>query len=412
MPHTEYVVVLTILGAAFLAAAILPRWLDKAPLTLPMFYVAAGLLVGTAWPVETRLDPLVQGAMIERLAELAVILSLMSAGLKIDRPLGWKSWQSTWRLLAITMPLCILALAWGGVAWLGLPLAGAVLLAASMAPTDPVLASDVQVGPPGEEMEDEPQFALTSEAGLNDGLAFPFVNLAIVLAVHGLAGEALAQWVLVDVIWKLLAGAGVGLVVGRVVAVGVFRFGRPKPVTDGFLALALTLFTYGVTELIHGYGFLAVFVAALAFRRHEKGHELHPALHAFSEQLEQLLMAVLLIGLGVAVIHGVLNPLGLVEVLVVLGFLIVVRPASGWIALAGTGITGRERAVIATYGIRGIGSVYYLAHGLQSGHFTPGLAGQLWAVAAGIVLASILLHGATATWAMRATARERAKRNA
>ncbi len=404
MPHTEYIIVLTILGVAFLAAAILPRWLSKAPLTLPMFYVAAGMVVGTAWPVETRVDPIVHGATIERLAELAVILSLMSAGLKIDRPLGWKSWTSTWRLLAITMPLCIIALAWGGVAWLGLPLAGALLLAASMAPTDPVLASDVQVGPPGEGAEHEPEFALTSEAGLNDSLAFPFVNLAIVLAVHGLAEKALVEWALVDVLWKLLAGAAVGLAVGRVVAVVVLRFGRPKPVTDGFLALALTLFTYGVTELVHGYGFLAVFVAALAFRRHEMGHELHPALHAFSEQLEQLLMAVLLMGLGVAVVHGVLDPLGVPGMLLGLGFLLVVRPISGWIALTGAGVANRHRAVIATYGIRGIGSFYYLAHGLQSGHFTPAIAGQLWAIAAGIVLASIVLHGATASWAMRATA--------
>lgn len=401
MPHTEYIIVLTILGVAFLAAAILPRWLGEKPLTLPMVYVAAGMVVGSAWPTETRLDPVVHGAGIERLAEMAVILSLMSAGLKIDRQIGWRSWRSTWRLLAFTMPLCIVALAWGGVAWLGLPLAGAVLLAASMAPTDPVLASSVQVGPPGEGQEDEPRFALTSEAGLNDGLAFPFVNLAVVLAVQGVAGEALARWMLIDVAWKLLAGAGVGLALGRGLAVVVLRFGRPNPVTDGFLALALTLFTYGVTELVHGYGFLAVFVAALAFRRHEMGHELHPALHAFSEQLEQLLMAVLLMGLGVAVMHGILQPLGMQEILLGLAFLLVIRPVSGWLGLTGTRIAAGPRAVIATYGIRGIGGVSYLAYGLNTGHFTPGVGGQLWAIAAGIVLASIILHGTTASWALR-----------
>ena len=119
----------------------------------------------------------------------------MGAGLKIDRRVGWRSWGLTWRLLAIAMPLTILLLSLLSHWLLGLGAAAAILLAASLAPTDPVLASDVQVGPPKSGEEDETRFALTSEAGLNDGLAFPFVMCALALAETGRSGEPwFLQW--------------------------------------------------------------------------------------------------------------------------------------------------------------------------------------------------------------------------
>jgi len=235
----SYDLILFLLGLAFLAAAILPRLLRGWPLSLPMLYVGAGLILPFAWPGLPRIDPLDRSGLIERLTEMAVIISLMSAGLKIDRPLGWRSWATTRRLLTITMPLCILALTVGGIWLLGLPLAAAILLGAVIAPTDPVLAASVQVGPPGEECEHEVRFALTSEAGLNDGLAFPFVNLAIVIAATGLARKGLESWLAVDVAWRIGAGTAIGVFIGWAVAWLVFRLCRPEVmISDGFVALA------------------------------------------------------------------------------------------------------------------------------------------------------------------------------
>lgn len=403
---SHYDLIILILGLAFLAGAALPGLLlDRIPISLPMVYVAVGMLLPWLWSDAPRADAIQHGVLVERLAELAVIISLMSAGLKLDRRLGWRTWRSTWGLLALTMPLSIAALAAGGYWIVGLPLAAAVLLGAVIAPTDPVLASSVQVGPPGKGDEDEARFALTSEAGLNDGLAFPFVNLAIVLAATGLAPEGLVRWLGVDVIWKILAGVLIGATIGHLVAVLVFRLGKPNAVSDGFVAVALTLVAYGATELVYGYGFIGVFIAALMFRRYEGDHVFHRALHDFSEQIELLFMAVLLILFGASITHGLFEPLtaGLVgpALILGLGFLLLVRPAVGMLGLIGTDAPKSHQAVIAVFGIRGIGTFYYLAHGLNHANIEEGYARMVWAVAGVIVLASIILHGTTATYVMR-----------
>ena len=400
-----YDVMLTVLGAAFLAAAVVPTMLRGSPVSLPLVYLAVGIVLGVAWTGAPRFDPVANVVVAERLSELAVIVSLTSAGLKLDRRIGLRRWRSTWRLLAIAMPLSIVALAVAGVSFLGLSLAAAILLGAVLAPTDPVLASSVQVGPPGSGDRDDVRFALTSEAGLNDGLAFPFVNLALVVAVSGVAGHALGAWVAVDVVWKIAAGVAVGLGAGRAIGWLAFRFCRADAVTDGFVALSLTLLTYGLTELVNGYGFIAVFVAALVFRDIERDHSYHRALHDMSEQAETLLMASLLLAFGVAIGQGLLGPLTWAGAAVGIAFVVVVRPLAGLTALIGTRLSAPQRGLIAAYGIRGIGTFYYLAHGLAAGAFDPSTARSLWALAGFIVLVSLLVHGLSAERALRTVAR-------
>ncbi len=404
-----YHTALLIFGIAFLAAAVIPRLFARGAAALPLLYVLTGLAIGGVTTSSVRFEPLMHSALVERLTEMAIIISLMSAGLKLDRPIGWRAWRSTWRLLAITMPLCIAALAFAGTVWLGMPLAAAILLGSIIAPTDPVLATSVQVGPPGKGGEDEPRFALTSEAGFNDGLAFPFVNLAVVVAATGLAGGELTNWLAVDVFWKIIAGVALGMVVGQLVATLTFRFGRLSAVSDGFVAIALTLVAYGATELVYGYGFLGVFVAALTFRQYKRDHEFHPALHAFSEQIEMMFMATLLMLFGASIAHGLLQPVTPAVVLVGLGALLVLRPLAGWLALLGTGLPLGERGVIAVFGIRGIGTFYYLAYGLNNGAFREDQERLLWATAGFIVLVSIVLHGASAAWAMQRVDQQRAR---
>ncbi|MET0727360.1 MAG: cation:proton antiporter [Acidimicrobiales bacterium] len=396
MAPDPYDIFLALVGVATLAAAALPRLLASRPLSLPIIHLALG--AGLFWLADDlpTPDPLGDDAVVERLSELVLIVSLMGAGLRLDRRVGWRSWSLTWRLLAITMPLSIAAAALLGWAVLGLAPAGALLLGAVMAPTDPVLASDVQVEGPGQgdDEDDEVRSTLTAEAGLNDALAFPFTNLAIAAAA---GGSWTLGWVVEDVVVKLAVGLLVGLLGGRALAWVAFR---SSPATafarsaDSIVALGATLTVYAAAELAHGYGFLAVFVAALVLRDAERDHEYHQVLHEFAEAIERIGSVVLLLLLGGAIARGALAPLELRDAALAVGLVVVVRPVAGWLALLGTSPSRHERAVIAIFGIRGMGSVYYLAHATGQEHFAD--ADRLWAITLASIVASITLHGITA----------------
>jgi NhaP-type Na+/H+ or K+/H+ antiporter len=363
----------------------------------PVSYVAA------ANPLENRL-------LTERLTEFAVIVSLMGAGLKLDRPLNWQSWMTTWRLLAIAMPLTIAGIAFLGWSILGLGIASAILLGAALAPTDPVLASDVQVGPPNSKDEDEVRFALTSEAGLNDGLSFPFVYLAIAIALSQETGEPwLANWLAIDVVWKLAAGIAMGWLTGKLLGHLAFRVSKRTQLSrtrDGLIAIGITCLCYGLTELANGYGFLAVFVAALTLRSVERQHSYHTELHTFTEQIERLFMMVILVCFGAAIAEGtVFGALDWPVIAVALLTVLVIRPLSGLIGLATSPHPRDEKAVIAFFGIRGLGSFYYLAYALGQATFDkPEI---LWVTVCVVVLISIILHGMTVTPVMGAIDRRR-----
>ncbi|WP_407529161.1 cation:proton antiporter [Methylobacterium oryzisoli] len=401
---TAYMLVLAGFGALVLLTAWLPMVLRQMPLSLPICCVGIGAVL-SAFPEILGAMPRPQEHLlvVEKATELVVIISLMGAGLKLDRVFGWRCWIVTWRLLGIAMPLTILILTVLGSALLGLGTATALLLAAALAPTDPVLASDVQVGPPGEGREDEMRFALTSEAGLNDGLAFPFVHLALAMSAASVGLPELGQWFAVAVLWKLVVGIGLGGVIGW--ALGWLTFHLPNRAKlsrtgDGFVALGITCLTYGVVEMAHGYGFVAVFVAAVALRATKRGHDYHHKLHSFAEELERLLMMVLLVGFGAALVGGgLLQALSWESVAFALIALFVVRPVSGWLALLATDQPASERAVISFFGIRGVGTIYYLAYAL--GHATFEQPDLLWSTASLTIMISILLHGITVTPVLR-----------
>jgi NhaP-type Na+/H+ or K+/H+ antiporter len=399
-------VAFALLGVAALLAGILPRALERRPLSMPIAFLVLGLVVFGLPLGLPDADPLAHPKLTEHLTEAGVIVALMGAGLKIDRPLGWRRWSSTWRLLVIAMPLTIAAVALLGWWWVGLVPAAALLLGAALAPTDPVLASDVQVGEPTDEedSEDEVRFALTSEAGLNDGLAFPFVYAAIAMATFGAApGGWLGDWVLVDVLYKGVVGVVGGIVIGKLLGKLFFR-ARSKALrlarhSEGFLALAATFLAYGVVEVAGGYGFLAVFVAARAIRSAERGHDYHQVLHDFAEQTERLLTVLLLLLLGGAVIGGLLAPLTWQAAGVGLALILVIRPLIGWVSLRGAPGHPAEHWVIASFGIRGIGSFFYLAYAMSQAEFAE--VDLLWATVGFVVIVSVVLHGVLATPVMQ-----------
>ncbi|MEU5944917.1 cation:proton antiporter [Micromonospora sp. NPDC047465] len=398
-------VAFAVVGLGALLAGVLPRVLERRPLSMPIAFLGLGML---AFVLPTGLpnpDPLAYPEIATHLTEIGVIVALMGAGLKIDRPLSWARWSSTWRLLAIAMPVCIAAVALLGWWWAGLVPAAALLLGAALAPTDPVLAADVQVGEPTdvEDSEDEVRFALTSEAGLNDGLAFPFVYAAIAIATTGLApADWLGRWLAVDVLWKVVAGVAGGWLIGWLL--GKLFFRAPSELrlarhAEGFLALAATFLAYGLVEVVGGYGFLAVFVAARAIRAAERTHEFHSVLHAFAEQIERLLTVMLLLLFGGAVVGGLLAPLTWPAAAVGLALVFVVRPLVGRLSLLGAPGRPAEHWVIALFGIRGVGSLFYLAYATAKTDFAQ--ADLIWATVGLVVIVSVVVHGVAATPVMQ-----------
>jgi NhaP-type Na+/H+ or K+/H+ antiporter len=320
-----------------------------------------------------------------------------------------------------------------GVALLGLPWGAAILLGAILAPTDPVLASDVQVSEPTD--RDRLRFSLTGEAGFNDGTAFPFVMLG--LGVMGLRdlGPLGWRWLAVDVVWAIGGGIAIGWLAGRMVGkLVLFLRRRHKEAVglDDFLSLGLLALTYGGAVAAHAYGFLAVFAAGLALGQIEADTQSNEATspekanpppppdvvetadaskkegiatdpetaHAymaqavlgFNEQLERIaeVAMVILLG-GMLIVPGWLDVLWFVPVL-----LLVIRPLSVWAGTVGTRATTLQRSLIGWFGIRGIGSIYYLTYAIAHG-LDERTAGRLTGVTFVVVAASITLHGISVT---------------
>jgi NhaP-type Na+/H+ or K+/H+ antiporter len=400
-------VVFALAGIGALLAGILPRLVERRPLSLPLAFLGLGVLAFALPLGLPAADPVAHPVLTQHLTEVGVIVALMGAGLKIDRPLSFKRWSSTWRLLGIAMPVTIGVTAVLGWWWAGLVPAAALLLGAALAPTDPVLASDVQVGEPTDEedSEDEVRFGLTSEAGLNDGLAFPFVYAAIAMAG---AGAWFGEWVLQDVLLRGVIGVGGGWLLGKLLG---WLFFRPRTEalqlarhSEGFLALATTFLVYGLVEVVQGYGFLAVFVAALTIRNAERSHDYHQVLHDFAEQTERLLTMLLLLLFGGALVDGLLAPLTWPAAAVALALVFVVRPLIGRLSLLGAPGHRAEHWVIGAFGIRGIGSFYYLAY--AASHVELPGTDLLWATVGLTVLVSVVVHGIAATPVMQLLDRE------
>ena len=397
-----YIIALTIIGFAALAMAWVPTILEKSFLSYPILFLIVGAIIYSL-PLGLPLpDPIWHETFAVHLTELSVIISLMGTGLKIRRKFNWKNWQIPFRLVSITMILSIGILAALGWWLLALAPAAAVLLGAVMAPTDPVLAEQVQVGPPKEKEEDDVRFSLTAEAGLNDGMAFPFTWLAVVMAVAVGTNEPwFGEWVLRDLIYRIAAGVGMGYLIGRVLAYLIFYLPRkvafPKT-RDGFVGLSATLVSYGLTEMVGGYGFMAVFLTGLTMSSYEEEHEYHTEMHDFVLQVERILMVVLLMLFGGSLVSGLLDYLTWNDVYIGLAFLFVIRPLSSLVALIGVNCSWSEKLAISFFGIRGIGSFFYLAFALSKIDFAD--ADRLWSIVGFIVMISIILHGVTASRVM------------
>ncbi|MCE7055258.1 cation:proton antiporter [Algoriphagus sp. AGSA1] len=399
----KYMFSMVIIGLATFALPWVSILAKKAGISYAVFYLLAGILLYSLFPDILPIPlPDDNGEEIVHLTELVVIISLMGVGIRIDQPFSFKKWASPLRLVFIAMLLCIAFAAAFGYFVLDLDIATAILLGACLAPTDPVLASDVQVGPPNEQNKSSTKFVLTSEAGLNDGMAFPFTWLAVTVGIIASGGDAsLEEWFFYHFLYQIIGGIAIGYAFGKAAGYLVFNFFGKNEILknlEGFLAISLTLLIYGITELLHAYGFIAVFVCAITFRHSEKEHEYHNSLHSFTDQIEQMFIAVLLLLLGGAVALGILEPLNWKMVVFALLFILLIRPVFAYISLTGSTLKPRQKLVSSFFGIRGMGSLFYLSFGLNEIAFDS--EDELWAIVTFCIGCSILIHGLTATTAI------------
>jgi NhaP-type Na+/H+ or K+/H+ antiporter len=395
-----YAIGLAFAGVAVFAAVFALSHQRERAFSASLIYLALGITAATMIDVlgVRWLDPLGDAKTIERLAEFALIVALFGTGLKLERALDRSTLGSVARLLGIVMPLTIAAVAlFGGLA-MGLSLGSAIILGAALAPTDPVLAGDVGVGPPGDEQEHAPNRALTAEAGLNDGLAFPFVFLGAYVAAEG-GSDWMTEWIAADVLYGVLVGTAIGAAGGYAIAASIVRLRERRlmiAALDGWVAVAAVLLVYGLAEVAGSYGFLAAFGAGVAFRNYEHDHEINRRVHAGAEVVEKFCELGLILLLGSLVTVTGLREVGWAGWLLVPVLLFVIRPLATAVGFVGSRMTPGERAFIAWFGVRGIGSLYYVAVALGLGILSVHESRMLFWTVVACVVASIVAHGVTA----------------
>jgi NhaP-type Na+/H+ or K+/H+ antiporter len=357
---------------------------------------AAGLHLLGAEP----LDPLRDGKLVERLTELAIVLAVFTAGLSVERLVDRRQWRSVAVLLLVVMPATIGLVALFATQAMGLSLAAGILLGAILAPTDPVLTGDVGLSPPGvRERAEDPRFSLHTEAGLNDGLAAPFVLAGVLIGREGGTGWV-AEWLLADVLYALGVATAVGAVAGWAIAAAHVRLRARDLLShdfDAFVALASVLLVYGAVELIGALGFVAVFWAGFAFRRYEFGHELNRRVHDGADEYAKLVELAVLLLVGSLVTWEALGEPGVAGWLLAPLLIFVIRPAVVLALSAGSLLGWGQRLFLAWFGVRGVAALFYAAFVVGSGALSARETATVFWTAVVVVAVSVVVHGTTAS---------------
>jgi len=424
---------LAIVGALLLAMALSSAWIRRSPVSTAAIYLAVGCLLGPWGFGLLKIDLIDSAPWLERLSEIAVVLSLFIGGLRLRLPLLDAAWRSAYRLASLVMVGSIASVAALVAIALDWHPALALLLAAILAPTDPVLASSVTVG--HSQDNDRLRYALSGEAGLNDGAAFPFVVLGLMLLTTSVDASDLAGWTAHRLLWAVPGGLVIGYLMGRLVgrlAIVLRARNRDTAAPTDFLALALMALSYTCANEAGAWGFLAVFAAGLGLRHAEvhtvradphpdaasQENRVHPPaetlvepntvtehemgqpavaagvlvaeVFSFGDTLERMLEVLLVVIVGVSLANH-----WDVRALFVGGILIaVIRPLLSLLLLIGSPTTRLQRLLLGWFGIRGIGSLYYLAYALTHG-VTSADSRQLADITLSVVAISIIVHGLT-----------------
>lgn len=416
------------IGALLLAMSLGGAVIARSPLSPAIIYFALGVVLGPWGADWLTVDPLRHASLIERMCEVAVLVSLFATGSNVGGTLRGRHWNVPIRLASAAMVITIAGLTAFAFGVLHLSLGASILLAAILAPTDPVLASGVQVADAGD--RDRLRFGLPGEAGLNDGAAFPFVMLGLgLLSLHDL-GAGGWRWLVVDVAWAVAGGLVVGAILGAVLGrwlVRSYREDAGEAGNDAFLGLGLVAVAYGVAMVLHAYAFLAVFAAAVALQWTVSGagstHRTEPSpapdavppegasasedivapIQRFNEHLESLFEfgVMLVIGAFFATVH---IPLASLAVIGTLFF--VIRPLSVYLGLYGARLDRHQRVLASWFGIRGVGSLYYVMYAMTNG-LSAATAEHLLGIVTAVIAASVVLHGVSVTPLMTLYGRRR-----
>ncbi|RKS27585.1 sodium/proton antiporter (CPA1 family) [Pseudomonas sp. WPR_5_2] len=430
----SFIAWVAVLGAVLLTLALTSSYLRWLPVTTSAVCLTLGVAIGPAGLAWLRLDIKDAAFWMEHLTEVAVLFSLFVCGLKLRLPLRDRKWRVAFGLAGPVMLLTITGVCLLLHVAFELPWGPSLLIGAILAPTDPVLASLVQVN---DAKDDDPvRFALSGEAGLNDGIAFPFVILALLFLQQGSGSSSawLDDWALKRLLWAVPAGLLIGYCMGR----GIGRLTLSMRIRNAdstfspndYLTFALIALAYVTAESVYAYGFLSVFAAGLGLRGAEvnsTGHLQPPAEHlvqpvvghqnvepddavhgdvehledtqvaagimigdmlSFGSLVERAMEVFLVTLLGVVLVsHWDWRALS-----ISLALFCVIRPLSVALVPWGRLLNGRQRLLIGWFGIRGIGSFYYLFYALNH-ELAPALASLCTDLTLSVVALSILLHG-------------------
>ncbi|MBC7533730.1 MAG: sodium:proton antiporter [Oligoflexus sp.] len=405
-----------VVGAVFIAMAGFSSWVTKLPLTTGIVYALIGVGIGPFGIDILVIDLFRHTEFLEHVTEIAVVISLFTAGLKLNLPLTDPQWRLAVLLATATMLINVVLVALAAHFILDFSPGAALLLGAILSPTDPVLASDVQMD--AADQRDRLRFALTAEGGLNDATAFPFVVLGLGLLGKHELGSYAGRWLGMDLIWSFLGGVAIGYAMG----IGVSRFivylrqqERDSEKLDDFLTLGLIALSYGVALSLQASGFIAVFAAGIALRSlsrpsvrmelEEKGKEavtektkematLPETVLSFNEQLERVAEVVVVIILGAMISRDVFSNASWIFAI---GLMFLVRPLSvGLVIARNKTVSTFQKRYIAWLGIRGIGSLYYLAYAVNHG-IEEVVAKTIADITFGVIILSIVVHGFSVT---------------
>ncbi len=392
---------LLLLGAALLVLVVADRALRRLPLSPALIYLGLGWLAGHLLGAPTTHTLVSEAPSLVVATEFAVLVSLFAVGVRLRVPPTLHAWRVALLLAGPGMALTIMLAALVGHWVLELSLPAALLLGAIIAPTDPVLASDVQMR--SERDRDTVRLAITAEGGMNDGSALPAVMLGLGLLGMHEWGSGWHSWWFADLAWPIGGGALVGLVGGWGLGwVLRWRLQAGDPLLrDELLYVGAVTLAYGTALALQVSSFVVAFVAGVtimlplekAAPLAQPGRALAQRLHAFGARYERLVEATMVLFVGV-----VLNSLFIEarHLVYAVALLLLVRPLSVWGVVRSGRLPGRQRALVAWFGIRGIGSLFYLAFALEHG-VTGTLAHELLAATLTCVALSIVLHGISAT---------------
>ncbi|GFM68034.1 sodium:proton antiporter [Pseudomonas cichorii] len=428
----SFTICMTVLGVLLMLLALTSSFLRWLPVTTSAVCLAFGFVIGPMGLEILKLDVQEARHWLERLTEVAVLFSLFNTGIKLRLPLHSKAWHSAYWLAGPVMLATIAGTCLAAHYLLGLSWGMSLLLGAILSPTDPVLAGLVQVT--NAQDQDRLRFGLSGEAGMNDGTAFPFVIFALLyMANGGLEAGWIQHWALKSLVWGvpagMLIGYGMGRGVGHLMIFLRIRNADSTTSPNDFLALALIALSYIAAESAGAFGFLSVFAAGFGLRQAEAritqshvpsehiaqpviGHMTADQEKATVAEAEDLTESQLAAGImmGDMLAFGSLIERSM-EVLLItllgaalalywdwravglgLALFCIIRPASVWLLVGRRLLDRRQKALVGWFGIRGIGSLYYLCFAL-----THGLPQDAVHAAIGMTLSvvtlSILLHG-------------------